>query len=70
MSKDKGRQTVKRFFIQGTPDLYRRLRVLAAHFDSGTEKFGAVLLERAIAQAEAEIAAAAKAVGKSKPPQR
>jgi predicted transcriptional regulator len=53
MSKAEGSK-VKRFFIQGTEDLHRRLQHLAIDLDTSAEKLAGKLLAEAVQRAEAE----------------
>jgi hypothetical protein len=56
MSRSEGGKSVsKRFFVQSTTDWHRRLRILAATFDSTAEKFGGRLLEEGIERLEDEL---------------
>jgi len=55
MSKEQGRQTVKRFFVQGTVDLHRQLQHLAIDLDTSAEKLAGQLLQEAVDRKRAEI---------------
>lgn len=57
MSRSEGDKTVaKRFFVQGTEDLHKRLQHLAIDFGTSAEKLAGRLLEEAVARAERDAA--------------
>lgn len=53
---EKEKAVSKRFFIQGTVDLHKRLQHLAIDLDSSAEKLAGQLLAEIVAQKEAELA--------------
>ncbi len=57
MSEKKADNVPKRFFVAGTLAMFKRLQILSIQLDAGgVEKLAAKLLEKAIAEAEAEQA--------------
>lgn len=56
MSKDEGKKPVpKRFFIQSTDDIHKRLQHLAIDHGTSAEKLGGQFIAEAVARAEAEL---------------
>lgn len=54
MSDEKGRQNVKRFFIQSTADIHKRLQHLAIDRETSAEKLAGEMVAEAVARAEAD----------------
>lgn len=62
---EKDKAVSKRFFIQGTVDLHKRLQHLAVDLDDSAEKLAGKLLAEYVPTVEAEVRA-----GKRTPPRK
>lgn len=48
---------MKRFFVQGTPDLHKQLQHLAIDLNTSAEKLAGILLSQAVERASADVKA-------------